>query len=316
MNAAIFGMTRKEIERKLDDIIEFSELGDFITSPVRTYSSGMYMRLAFAVAVNVDPDILLIDEILSVGDESFQKKCFSYMQDIKQKGCTMVIVSHSLGEIKKICDQVVWLHDGIIKINGECDFVIDQYRNQMLASADPQIKSAPEQSHYFPPDPDPSRDIVTQDIGGRTGVGVTPSRWGTGQAEIYDVTIRNSLNEIKTSFNYGEEVIIQYSYQLKDSLQDVVFGLGIFLRDGTRCYGTNTELAQLFFPLMDKGRTGKVRISMSNLYLTDGEYVVNVAIHNKDGVSFDYHHRLYAFRIVSGSNEIGIVRPHIQWQVQ
>ena len=126
-NASIFGLTRKEIDRRLDQIIEFSELRDFIDNPVRTYSSGMYMRLAFAVAINVDADILLVDEILSVGDQHFQAKCIEKMKELRKEGKTMVFVTHSLGAAKELCDRAVWLNKGIIKKDGQTDDVIKEY---------------------------------------------------------------------------------------------------------------------------------------------------------------------------------------------
>lgn len=126
-NASIFGLTRKEIDDRLEDIIEFSELRDFIDNPVRTYSSGMYMRLAFAVAINVDADILLIDEILSVGDEHFQNKCYDKMLELKNKGKTMVFVTHSMQSVKKLCNRTIWLSNGIIKMDGDTNTVVDEY---------------------------------------------------------------------------------------------------------------------------------------------------------------------------------------------
>ena len=126
-NASIFGLTRKQIDERLEDIIEFSELRQFIDNPVRTYSSGMYMRLAFSVAINVDADILLIDEILSVGDEHFQNKCFEKMQELKKQGKTMVFVTHSMESVKKLCDRAVWLCEGKIKMDGNTEDVIKDY---------------------------------------------------------------------------------------------------------------------------------------------------------------------------------------------
>ena len=126
-NASIFGLTKKEIDSRLEDIIEFSELKDFIDSPVRTYSSGMYMRLAFSVAINVDADILLIDEILSVGDEHFQNKCFEKMLELKKQGKTMVFVTHSMGTVKSLCDRAIWLKDGLIRMDGKTEEVVDEY---------------------------------------------------------------------------------------------------------------------------------------------------------------------------------------------
>ena len=126
-NASIFGLTRKEIDNRLADIIEFSELENYIDNPVRTYSSGMYMRLAFSVAINVDADILLIDEILSVGDEHFQSKCYAKMKELKEEGKTMVFVTHSLGSAKELCERSIWLSNGKIKMDGDTDTVIEKY---------------------------------------------------------------------------------------------------------------------------------------------------------------------------------------------
>ena len=126
-NASIFGLTKKEIDERIEEIIEFSELRDFIDNPVRTYSSGMFMRLAFSVAINVDADILLIDEILSVGDEHFQNKCFDKMRELKKQGKTMVFVTHSMKAVTELCDRAVWLYNGKIKMDGNTKDVVDEY---------------------------------------------------------------------------------------------------------------------------------------------------------------------------------------------
>lgn len=126
-NASIFGLTRKEIDARMEQIIEFSELKDFIDNPVRTYSSGMYMRLAFSVAINVDAEILLIDEILSVGDQHFQEKCFDKIEDLKREGKTIVFVTHGMGAVERFCTRAVWLHQGKIKMDGDTKTVVKEY---------------------------------------------------------------------------------------------------------------------------------------------------------------------------------------------
>ena len=126
-NASIFGLTRKEIDERLDKIIEFSELGEFIDSPIRTYSSGMYMRLAFAVAINVDAEILLIDEILAVGDQHFQDKCFAKLEELAKSDMTIVIVSHSLNPLKKLCNRGIWIYDGEVRMDGNFEKVAEEY---------------------------------------------------------------------------------------------------------------------------------------------------------------------------------------------
>ena len=126
-NSSIFGLTRKEIDERLEQIIEFSELREFIDNPVRTYSSGMYMRLAFSVAINVDADILLIDEILSVGDQHFQEKCFNKMRELKAEGKTMVFVTHSKKKKKNLCDRAIWLYNGEVRMDGNTNEVVEEY---------------------------------------------------------------------------------------------------------------------------------------------------------------------------------------------
>lgn len=126
-NASIFGLTREEIEKRVDDIIEFSELKDFIDSPIRTYSSGMYMRLAFSVAINVDAEILLIDEILAVGDKHFQDKCFAKLHELKESDKTIVIVTHNLDQVEKLCTRAIWIYNGEVHMDGKPKEVIDEY---------------------------------------------------------------------------------------------------------------------------------------------------------------------------------------------
>ena len=126
-NAAIFGLTRQEIDKRIDEIIEFSELGDFIDNPVRTYSSGMYMRLAFSIAINVDAEILLIDEILAVGDQHFQDKCFTKLKEMKKSEKTIVIVTHSLGQVRELCNRAIWIYNGEVRMDGTPNEVVDEY---------------------------------------------------------------------------------------------------------------------------------------------------------------------------------------------
>lgn len=141
-NASIFGLTRKDIETRIDDIIEFSELGTFIDNPVRTYSSGMYMRLAFSVAINVDADILLIDEILAVGDQHFQDKCYKKLEELKNSGKTIVIVTHSLDVVKKLCHRAIWIYRGEVRLDGDPVYVIDEYLDQVAKDHKEERKKA------------------------------------------------------------------------------------------------------------------------------------------------------------------------------
>ena len=149
-NASIFGLTRKEIDARIQDIIDFSELGEFIDHPVRTYSSGMYMRLAFSVAINVDAEILLIDEILAVGDQHFQDKCYRKLKELKDSDKTIVIVTHSLDVVKDLCDRAVWIYKGELKLDGDPIYVIDEYLKQVaLDHKEEKRKAIAEGKHHF-----------------------------------------------------------------------------------------------------------------------------------------------------------------------
>lgn len=157
-NASIFGLTRKEIDQRLEDIIEFSELGEFIDNPIRTYSSGMYMRLAFSVAINVDADILLIDEILAVGDQHFQDKCYAKLEELRDSGKTIVIVSHSLGVVKELCHRAIWIYKGELRLDGDPVYVIDEYLKQSAIDHKEEIKKAKQSGTYK------SRSIINIDF--------------------------------------------------------------------------------------------------------------------------------------------------------
>lgn len=141
-NASIFGLTKSDIEKRIDEIIEFSELGSFIDNPIRTYSSGMYMRLAFSVAINVDADILLIDEILAVGDQHFQDKCYAKLEELRDSGKTIVIVTHSLGVVKKLCHRAIWIYKGEFRLDGDPAYVIDEYLKQVALDHKQEQKKA------------------------------------------------------------------------------------------------------------------------------------------------------------------------------
>lgn len=157
-NASIFGLTRAQIDERIDEIINFSELGEFIDNPIRTYSSGMYMRLAFSVAINVDAEILLIDEILAVGDQHFQNKCFNKLKELRDSGKTVVIVSHSLDTVKKLCKRAIWIYDGEIRLDGDPTYVIDQYLKQVAIDNREEVKKAVEKGTHR------ATGIITIDI--------------------------------------------------------------------------------------------------------------------------------------------------------
>lgn len=301
MNASIFGLSRKDIDLKINEIIQFSELLDFIDSPVRGYSSGMYMRLAFATAINLDPDILLIDEVLAVGDTSFQKKCFEKINDFKNKGVTIVFVSHDHTIVEKICDTVVWLDGGRIKEIGSPQNVIDSY---LLFMA--------EKSHKQKDNEINSKNLLEIEDKLKETLNAESKRWGNKDLEITSVEILDSCNKVKSVFRTGESLSIKLNYKVNKFCTDIVFGLGIFNKEGICCYGTNTDLKAIVIPEL-KGQ-GSVNITLDNLNFLEGIYLLDLAIHSKDGYAYDYLSKQYSFAISPKLDEIGIVSIANNWE--
>lgn len=303
MNAAISGMTRKEIDRRLDDILNFAELGDFINSAVRTYSSGMYMRLAFSVAINVEPDILLVDEILAVGDESFQKKCFARMEKNKANEITTVIVSHDLTSIERLCDKVIWLKNGCIAGSGYPVDIINEYRTAVAIHDNERIMAENLKKHN-----DDEKNQESQ-------LPPEVDRWGNRSIMIEKVYFFNQYGEEKYTFHCGEPCIIEMkaiAYQIVD---DLVFGIGIFRQDNICCYGTNSYIDKYQVKSMKPGQEITVRLLIDRLNLTSGEYFLDVAAHDHYGTPYDYQTRQVKISVYSDKQEVGVCRLDHRWEV-
>lgn len=296
-NASIFGLTKKEIDKRLEKIIDFSELGEFIDNPVRTYSSGMYMRLAFAVAINVDAEILLVDEILAVGDAAFQAKCFNKMQEIKNSGATIVIVSHDSTAIEKLCDRAIWIDKGCKKSDGNPYHVNALYIDSVM-NAHHKKQSNNNKNEI---DKESSREIEENIVEGQ-------SRTGNRDVEITGVKIINNSNlEEVHSFKPEEGITIIVDYKRNNiDIKDTVVGVGIFRMDGIQCYGTNTYIdnGQLL-RLNDKG---KIKIVIDKIQLLEGKYSLDIALHDKNGAPYDYFRGIKEFNIYSNIKDVGIFR--------
>lgn len=289
INASVFGLTKKEIENRMDDIISFSELEEYIDHPVRTYSSGMYMRLAFSVAINVDADILLIDEILAVGDVNFQLKCFKRLRQIKEMGSTIVIVSHSMKQIEQICDRSIWLHEGQIKAQGDAYRVNSCYLDYMGEHQQEVTENKLEET----------------DEDGK--------RWGNGEARISKVRLLNKKGVDAHSFCTDDPVTIQFDFEINKNVENAVFGIGIFRSDGVHCYGTNTNIDRL--PEFALTRNGTVSFVMDAMTLLPGSYSLNVTIEKDMGMPVDYYTEAKKFEVYAKLEDIGVARMKHQWQI-
>ncbi|KRE51058.1 ABC transporter ATP-binding protein [Paenibacillus sp. Soil724D2] len=309
MNASIFGLTKKEINKKLKEIIDFAELDEFIHNPVRTYSSGMYMRLAFATAINVEPDILLVDEVLAVGDASFQRKCLKRITELKNSGKTIVLVTHDHSIVERLCDRAIWIDSGRIQSDGLPKEVVNKYL-QFLAEED----AAKE---------DDSINEISKDlVGNSLKVDMVPTedgnsnsnRWGTRDFEVLSARILKE-NQNKTLFNPGDTLIVEMDYkQNNQSVAEPVFGIAIHTLDKIRVYGTNTIIDNLNLSKIPK--VGTIRFIIENLNLVDGDYEIDIAVHDKNGLMYDYQTAIKEFRVISDIRDVGIYKiPHM-WDIE
>lgn len=319
-NASIFGLTKKEIDERLDDIIEFSEMEPFLDNPVRTYSSGMYMRLAFSVAINVNADILLIDEILAVGDVNFQAKCFNKLREIKAQGTTIVIVSHSMGQIEQICDRSIWIHEGKIKAEGIPRDIDMEYLNFMgekreadaVQRAEKREAEAQKEAETAKGTQE-SENCENQQEEEKTEEPEVKKRWGNGKARFKDIYMTDASGKKKTVFASEESVRICMSYTVKNKVEDAVFGIGIFRSDGLQCYGTNTRIEQ--FHKFDLEKDGDVVVNLKRLLLLPGKYTLDVAIESDMATPVDYYKESYIFEVYSSLGDVGVSRIEHAWEV-
>jgi ABC-2 type transport system ATP-binding protein len=293
-NAAIFGLTKKEIDARIKDIVDFSELAEFIDNPVRTYSSGMYMRLAFSVAINVDADVLLIDEILAVGDANFQTKCFNKLKEIKAQGTTIVIVSHALGQIEQICDRAIWIHEGLIKAEGPPKEIDLEYLDYMSRKMQEKNKSESD-----------AEEVSEEETG---------KRWGSGEVRIKKVRSFAADGSEQKTFRTGEDIRLSIDYTVKKPVKDAVFGFGVFDMNGIQCYGTNTRIDKQ--PDITISESGTAEILMKNVELLAGEYNIDIAIEQGEGIPIDYFRQAYRIQMISAMGDVGVSRIEHTWKLK
>jgi ABC-2 type transport system ATP-binding protein/lipopolysaccharide transport system ATP-binding protein len=298
INGIMLGLSRKEIQEKYQDIVRFAELEEFIDAPVKTYSSGMYMRLGFSIAINVNPDVLLVDEVLAVGDASFVPKCLDRIDDFRRRKKTILFVSHDLATVEKICDRVAWLKNGRIQTIGEPRRVIDAYLQDV----------AEKQEGEF--------EMRQQDIGSRERFVEEEerreNRWGKREIEIKNVRLLGADGKEKHVFSPRECMLIEMNVESYSRIEDFVFGIGIFNSQGICVYGTNTQLEEMK-PLQIQG-SGRVLCRIDRLSLVNGTYYLDVAVHKRNGYPYDYHRSLYSFLISSRLRDDGIYRPDHVWE--
>lgn len=287
LNGSILGLTRAQIDERIDDIIAFSELSKFIDMPVKTYSSGMYVRLGFAVAINVDPDILLVDEILAVGDESFQRKCLNKLYELKEQGKTIVVVSHALDQVRNICDEAIWLEHGVMKESGRAAQVVDSYLEEVNRQEESKATELEEVEHG--------------------------ARWGSGEVKITGVRFLDDMENERHIFKTGERLVVEMDYEASEEIERPVFGVAIHSRDGVHITGTNSKFSGTIFDKI--AGKGSVRYVIELLPLLKGSYVVSTVVYDFSCLHpYDHHDRAYMLEVSSGElSDYGVFHIPASW---
>jgi len=330
INGIMLGLTKGQILDRFDEIVDFAELREFIDAPVKTYSSGMYMRLGFAVAIHVDPDVLLVDEVLAVGDEGFTHKCLDKFAEFRRRNKTILLVTHSLGLVERFCDEAVWIDEGRVMGHGDPKRLVDAYltavekgEDTLLATTTAKAVEAAKRADGEAPHPaDGVIPASTDDAAGgpetastepelKNFFEETEGRWGSRDIEITDVTLIDQAGTPSFVFHSGEAMSVRITVHAHAPITDFVFGFGLFNAEGVCCYGTNTYLEEMT-PVHIEGVV-TASFDIERLDLVEGTYKLDVAVHKRDGFPYDYHRLLYTFRVKSRTHDAGIYRPPHTW---
>lgn len=301
INASIFGLSRKEIDKKLNDIIKFSELEEYIDNPVRTYSSGMYMRLAFSVAINVNADILLIDEILAVGDANFQVKCFNKLMEIKNKGTTIVIVSHSLGQIEQICERSYWIHEGVIRSSGTPRKV---HRDYLAYMGEIRNQQKNEQVEADEANKSEENSFIAEKMENHSG---------SGEVRIQNATLLDKDEKICGVFRTSSDIRLIIRYDVFKAIEKANIGVSIWRNDGVCCYGVSTRQDDIDFFSLNK--SGKVELNFPQIRLLSGKYNISIGIEDETRNSIDFVDKVTEFEIYSIDEEVGTFYLDHVWKI-
>jgi ABC-type polysaccharide/polyol phosphate transport system ATPase subunit len=317
INGIMLGLSKREIAKRFDEIVEFAELADSIDAPVKTYSSGMYMRLGFAVAIHVDPDVLLIDEVLAVGDQSFTAKCLDKFGEFRRRGKTILLVTHSLDLVERFCDEALWLDAGRVKAIGDPRRVVGAYLTDVERAEERTLAAGDARAHTTVGEGQGAADDAVSDPVDAAAeppdmFQASEGRWGSRELEILEVSLEEPGGSPGHLFASGDPLHIRLKVRAVTPLEDFVFGIGIFNTEGVCCYGTNTDIEELVSEsfLGD----GEVTFIIDRLDLTGGTYKLDVAAHRRDGYPYDYHRQLYTFRVKTQTKDVGVYRPPHRWR--
>jgi ABC-type polysaccharide/polyol phosphate transport system ATPase subunit len=291
LNGSILGIGRRSMQKRLDEIVAFAELERFIDMPVKHYSSGMYMRLGFAIAINVDPDVLLTDEVLAVGDQSFQTKCMERIGEMKQAGVTIVFVSHSLDSVRSLCNKSVWLDHGHVTASGESHEVIDAYLASVAEKDEARLAA--------------EAAVAEGQVG----------RWGSGEAAITGVTFFNAAGKEAHVFFTGQPMRVRISYRVTGRIEEPMIGVAIYRSDGVHVSGPNSRFSGYDIPYI--AGEGTIDYVVKSLALLEGSYDFSAAIYDREGVHpYDHQHRAFKFLVQRGrvKESYGLVYMPSHWE--
>ena len=287
LNGSLLGISRKEMQRQMPAIEEFADIGRFFDAPVKTYSSGMYMRLGFAVAIHLDPDVLLVDEVLAVGDEYFQHKCFARIAEFRKAKKTIVLVTHDLGAVARLCDRAIWLDQGAVSASGSVRDVVNAY-HQKVGEKEQRERAA------------------RGEIGGRKG---------DRTVEIVRARLLDRDGTDRVVLESGRPAAIEIAYRNPSRIADAVFGVCIYrVDDGLAAYCTNTASDGITVPPKEEG---VVRFTMDSLSLLPGGFDVDVGITDPEDRYYDYLEKGITFRVIAGpGREMGMARIPHRWECE
>ncbi len=303
INARLLGLTDKEIDERFDDMVRFAELGKFIDLPVRAYSSGMYVRLGFAVASYVSPQILIIDEALSVGDDYFQKKSIERIKKFRDEGVSILFVSHSMPQITRFCDRAIWLREGIIESEGTAKEVVNEYQRYCYRHTFERLKLAGEVSEKGI---DPADEPVLED-----------QVWGSGEMKFTKVELLNSKGEEVRSFEQGEDMTVRLYYYAFEKIDEPIFGLNIHTIQGVYIYGTNNDNIH-YRKMGPVDGAGYVDFKLSDMILHKGKYFLSCMVFDEPDDPYwqnplDWHNQAYEFIVFAPTEAHGLVAFEGKW---
>ena len=303
LNGRMMGYSRKDMEQRVPDIIEFADIGEFINQPVKTYSSGMFARLAFAVVINVEPDILIVDEALAVGDIRFQLKCMDKFLEFKEKGITILYVSHDVNSIKRFCTRAIWINEGQLEADGDVDTITDKYLDY-LKTLDAQDNVGNKVADKGMDNAENGNNEAVRDMESSVDI-----------AEIVSLTVTNSKKEETTDIVHGEDIKLTLRYYVNDtSIKKPVVGIALLRLDNLYVCGLNTLLDKVDVP-WEKGYN-EVTLEYNNFNLVGGGYYFDVALYDQTAsVPFDYRTKYKEIFVKMGYIAEGIeILPH-KWQI-